>query len=256
MWRAWGRRVFLTDELKMWRLNLSRSCVGWTDCWAAAFCAGFCSHSEFWFYFYFFLFLPRLDGEETSQRKHQSVDYPEEQTPIQETHGCYWLLIFSVLHKRVESVECIPPPRPDHPWINYNLRSSDLWSTVSTFTCTRINNQSPDHSGRRVNSFMTFAVSDYENSDKHTFFCTIFRLTRCTINVEEADVFSARVHNVTRKSIILKIQREDQPDDRRRHDKWRHVDSMFLFYVTYLERNPTNCLNHGNPSNLNIILKE
>lgn len=112
----------------------------------------------------------------------------------------------------------------------------------STFTCTRINNQSPDHSGRRVNSFMTFAVSDYENSDKHTFFCTIFRLTRCTINVEEVDVFSARVHNVTRKSII--------------NDKWRHVDSMFLLYVTYLERNPTNCLNHGNPSNLNIILKE
>lgn len=103
----------------------------------------------------------------------------------------------------------------------------------STFTCTRINNQSPDHSGRRVNSFMTFAVSDYENSDKHTFFCTIFRLTRCTINLEEADVFSARVHNVTRKSIILKIQREDRPDDRRRHDKWRHVDSMFLLYVTY-----------------------
>lgn len=252
MWRAWGRRVFLTDELKMWRLNLSRSCVGWTDCWAAAFCAGFCSRSEFYLSFFCFC----LDGEETSQRKHQSVDYTEEQTPILETHGCYWLLIFSVLHKRVESVECIPPPRPDHPWINYNLRSSDLWSTVSTFTCTRINNQSPDHSGRRVNSFMTFAVSDYENSDKHTFFCTIFRLTRCTINVEEADVFSACVHNVTRKSIILKIQREDRPDDRRRHDKWSHVDSMFLFYVTYLERNPTNCLNHGNPSNLNIILKE
>lgn len=192
--------------------------------------------------FIFFLFLPWLDGEETSQRKHQFVDYTEEQTPIQETHGCYWLWIFSVLHKRVESVECIPPPRPNHPWINYNLRSSDLWSTVSTFTCTRINNQSPDHSGRRVNSFMRFAVSDYENSDKHTFFCTIFRLTRCTINLEEADVFSARVHNVTRKSII--------------NDKWRHVDSMFLLYVTYLERNPTNCLNHRNPSNLNIILKE
>lgn len=252
MWRAWGRRVFLTDELKMWRLNLSRSSVGWTDCWAAAFCAGFCSRSEFWFDLSFFLFLPWLDGEETSQRKHQSVDYTEEQTPILETHGCYWLLIFSVLHKRVESVECIPPPRPNHPWINYNLRSSDLWSTVSTFTCTRINNQSPDHSGSRVNSFMRFALSDYENSDKHTFFCTIFRLTRCTINVEEADVFSARVHNVTRKSIILKIQREDRSDD------WSfcHVDRMFLFYVTHLERNPTNSLNHVNPSNLNIILKE
>lgn len=250
MWRAWGRRVFLTDELKMWRLNLSRSSVGWTDCWAAAFCAGFCSRSEFWFYLSFFCFC--LDGEETSQRKHQFVDYTEEQTPIQETHGCYWLWIFSVLHKRVESVECIPPPRPNHPWINYNLRSSDLWSTVSTFTCTRINNQSPDHSGSRVNSFMRFALSDYENSDKHTFFCTIFRLTRCTINLEEADVFSARVHNVTRKSIILKIQREERSDDR----SFCHVDSMFLLYVTYLERNPTNSPNHVNPSNLNIILKE
>lgn len=242
--------VFLTDELKMWRLNLSPSSVGWTDCWAAAFCAGFCSRSEFWFYLSFFCFC--LDGEETSQRKHQFVDYTEEQTPIQETHGCYWLWIFSVLHKRVESVECIPPPRPNHPWINYNLRSSDLWSTVSTFTCTCINNQSPDHSGSRVNSFMRFALSDYENSDKHTFFCTIFRLTRCTINLEEADVFSARVHNVTRKSIILKIQREERSDDR----SFCHVDSMFLLYVTYLERNPTNCLNHRNPSNLNIILKE
>lgn len=140
----------------------------------------------------------------------------------------------------------------NHPWINYNLRSSDLWSTVSTFTCTRINNQSPDHSGSRVNSFMRFALSDYENSDKHTFFCTIFRLTRCTINVEEADVFSARVHNVTRKSIILKIQREERSDDR----SFCHVDSMFLLYVTYLERNPTNSPNHVNPSNLNIILKE
>lgn len=92
-------------------------------------------------------------------------------------------------------------------WFLFTLRLLVLFIffyvfASSTFTCTRINNQSPDHSGRRVNSFMTFAVSDYENSDKHTFFCTIFRLTRCTINLEEADVFSARVHNVTRKSII------------------------------------------------------
>ena len=67
-------------------------------------------------FIFFFCFCLGLDGEETCQRKHQSVGCTEEQTPTLETHGCCWLVIFSVLHQRVESVECIPPPRPNSPF--------------------------------------------------------------------------------------------------------------------------------------------
>ena len=140
MWRPWGRRVFLNDELKMWRLNLNYSSGWWTDCWAAAFW-----RTQFWFYLDFF-------ASSSMEEKHLCKNISLWIIQRNRLHsGNTQLLLtcdfFSASQmSRVGRVHTSTTSSTvwydisvwilNHPWMNFNLRSSDLWSTVSTVTFT------------------------------------------------------------------------------------------------------------------------